>query len=111
MLWYLILISVHSFNNKASLTWDNQRVRSSIEFSPKVSKLTVKSPWKDVTANYKMTGTQTNFQAEALMKWAADTQMSGDLKFDMTNGMKIEFSAETPFYGSKCDGIFLVDYV
>lgn len=87
-----------SFTNKVTLTWDNQRIRSSIAFSPMQSRVVIKSPWKDVSGNYKVTGSRDNFSANALMKWDSDKQIVGDVSFDMTNGVKVEFNAETPFY-------------
>lgn len=75
------------------------------------SRVVIKSPWKDVSGNYKVTGSRDNFSANTLMKWDSDKQIVGDVSFDLTNGVKVEFNAETPFYSKYAlyDILFLQD--
>ena len=84
-----------SFNNRATVSWDDEKIRTVIAFTPKVSKVVVKSPWKDMSAQYKITGTQENFSSEGMMKYGAE-QVSGQMSCDLTNGVSMTGTFNAP---------------
>lgn len=82
----------------ASVTWDGERIRTSVEFSGKTAEVSVKTPWRDVLAKYKLTGQTQSFTSTALLKWADDKQVTADVAFEMLDNIKTSFKLATPFY-------------
>lgn len=95
----VIFFVTFSFTNDATLSWDAQRVHSSVKFSGKEAEISVNTPWRDVLGKYTVKGDMSSFTANTLMRWAADQQISADVTFDMQKDVTGSFTIKSPFYG------------
>jgi len=96
---YKYFFCVFSFDTRATLIWDDSRIRSSMKFSGKEAAIMFNAPWQKVNAEYSLSGTTDSFTGNALFKWADDQQMDASMLFDMTSNIVMSFEINTPFYG------------
>lgn len=59
-----------------------------------------KDPFRDLLAQYTVTGVLNSFTGNTLIRWADDKQISGEMTFDMTNRKRVTFSLSSPFYSN-----------
>lgn len=105
----IIIALYFSFKTGAAFTMNNKQVRGTLSFSGKKAELTVKTPWRDMTAEYTINGDLESFNANSLVRWAADKEISGEMTFDM-NRKRMTFSLASPFY-SKYFIVAMVTYI
>ena len=99
MLSSLESVLLSSFTTRASFTWNNEKLTSTLRFSGKSAELTIRSPWKAIDAEYKVNGELKSFTSSSSLSWG-DDKFNTELNFDIKNvqGMKTDFKLETPMY-------------
>jgi len=81
------------------MSWDRKKINAGLKFSGKEAELTVRTPWRDIMANYLVTGTTNAFTTSAKLQWAEDKTISARLNANFVNDYKLDFNAATPFFG------------
>lgn len=89
-----------SFTTRASFTWNDKQVLSTLKFGGKSADLTVRSPWRNIDADYDVSGEVKAFNAKSNLKWGEGKQVKASVNFDIKNvqGIKTSFSLESPLY-------------
>lgn len=102
---------IYSFTTRGTVTWNDKQVLSTLKFAGRSADLTIRSPWKNIDADYEVNGEMEAFNAKSNLKWGEGEQVKATANFDIKNvrGIKTSFSLESPLYSEFVTA--LVDYL